>query len=206
MTYPTNYIEQLLYANNLQARLDAISAKVSKVTVRSFRTPVQSEWEDAYFKQTGNPPPIPVGVKLVWYNYQSNEARLFSTSYDLNGGLTSSGTVREAVDNTYSRPPFRFLAKSTNTTGYGYANTNNGFIFGSITSLGGTDETIMARMDLTQWSQRGLMGLFVNYEIRATANPMNLSFLFSGKGQLSVDSLPIEPSLATNSNKNSTTN
>lgn len=206
MAYPVNYLEQLLYVNNIQKRIETTERLLDKITVRSFYPPTQQMWEDAYFSRTNTPPPIPVGVKLVWYNLLNCDARLYQTVYDENGGTTSSGTVYEAVDSSYDRGAIRFLAKSTYTTGFGYANTNEAFIFGSIASLGATDETMMVRMDLTRWSKRHLVGMYIFYEVRATTTPMNLNFLFSGKGQLTIDNIPVQPAIGSATHLNESTN
>lgn len=193
MTFPANYIEQRFAVDRLVQRVTQAESKTAKVTIRSFYEPTQKEWEDAYVQKTSRKPPIPPGVKLVWYDLRRMYPKLYSTAYDQDGGLTSSGQVYEYTDHGYQRSPLRFLAKSNIHTGFGWANGKEPFIAGKIDFS--SPSGYMFKINMDMWSRRGLISLLIFYELKAAAASNTLQFLITTKTANNVQPLdaPTQP-------------
>ena len=104
-----NYIEQMLWYDKFRTSLDALKAVNRVIYFPKFSQPTQAEWEAAYTRQTGLVPPIIPGSKLAWMDLKSGIIKQFTTTFDLNNGELSSGTVYPMINRDYDQGSLRLI-------------------------------------------------------------------------------------------------
>ena len=108
MTWPVNYIEKARYYTQMVDELNSLTAQAQTITIHAFTQPTQQEWEDAYFNQIGQLPPIQPGAKLFWYDAKNGIPKRFSTVFSPDG-VTIDPLVRRHLPASQPRSCFRFL-------------------------------------------------------------------------------------------------
>lgn len=179
-SWPVNWMEQALYVNQLSERLGRLEKIQKTVLIRSRTVPTRAQFESAYLAQTGYSLPIEVGTKLLWLNLYRNEITGFSTAYDLEGGLISSGDIYPLEDiRAQSRGHIRLLGVSG--AGASWWNPYHN------TALRGEGaHGVFIDVDAKVASQAGLMSFLVlfsadapevkfTYQVRSTSDPLETS-------------------------------
>ena len=105
--WPRSRIEQIIHLQEMDALVSKLELAQTSIVVSAYNQPVRSDWESAYISKGGSPP-IPPGTQLFWYNMRSGFMEPFMTTFDRDGGLTSSGEVYSAAT-PQNKQPFRFL-------------------------------------------------------------------------------------------------
>jgi hypothetical protein len=168
MTIPTNWpvswMEQSLYVAEIERRIRRLQRIKRSIVVHSRDEPSQAQFEAAYVAQTGFPLPIEVGTKLCWFDLRRGQMRAYSTAYDIQDGLYSSGQVYPMVDvDADSKGQIRLIGvrADTNTWKDPYVNVENG--------------GMNIRLDPTRALKKGLMAYMVIFE----ANSAEVAFTYS---------------------------
>ena len=102
-------VEQLLILKSLEDRLTALELSRSGILISAYRQPTRQDWESRY-KALGGTLPIVPGTKLCWLNLRSNLIETFTTVFDNDNGLSSSGEVYDYVS-LENVSPVRFLGQ-----------------------------------------------------------------------------------------------
>jgi hypothetical protein len=191
--WPRNIIEQQAWMDRLDKTVQQVEKRATEVTLVQANEPIQQEWEDAYFEQTGFPPPIPQGTSLFWWGLDSGKLKRYATVKDTEGGLDSSYSVRPFISNPTPRSPFRAIGHFVNGrmmngyTGITLRRTLNASVY----------TPISIHIDPKVWADRGLAGIMMIFSARCdnytTADAPRLCFQFSLDNGGGADYMWFEP-------------
>jgi hypothetical protein len=150
--WPDSSIDQQVFLQSLEDRLIKLRNAVKPIVVHKFIEPSQDDWEQAWSTASGYYPPIPPGVKLLWYDLSSGTMRQYATCHNLSSGLDSDGTVYPVrTDYENDGDYFRFLG-----------NLHMEGAFQSAYFRGnGTDRSLYINPKL--WQQKGLRKIIIEF-------------------------------------------
>lgn len=161
--WPINYMEQALYVAELIRRKEIVEKTLKPVHIVSFTKPTRQEWETAFTRQTGKSLPILPGTRLCWNNPFAGRVTAYSTAYDLNNGLESSGDIYNYVaPDQYNRGAFRLLAVASAAsparpaTDYWVYDQKMGHVSGYTAG-----SFLLCPLDLVRESKRGLLQIWI---------------------------------------------
>lgn len=169
--WPVNYIEQYSFMEEVQKNIANIKARSKQVIIKSLIEPTQRQWEDAYFVYTGQPSPIEVGTKLIWFNLKSGRPKLYTTINDLNGGLNSSGTVYPYIKRNRKTNGFRLIGSIRNGRMVNVFDQLNAYyaVGTSIQDYG----VVYLLADAHKWAELQLHSLLILFSFKITSAPAN---------------------------------
>lgn len=160
--WPESGPDQDVFLANLQRRLDNLRHAIKPVVVPKFFEPSQADWEQAWSLATGLFPPIPPGVKLLWYDLSAGEMREYTVTYNLGNGTDSDGTVFPAHPGTDDASYFRFLGSLS----------RRGTMLSAFAKPDSTITTLMVNPDI--WMRRGLLRIIIEFALDVTTAAMEL--------------------------------
>jgi len=164
------YMEQALLVQKMSEEVVKLEKSRKTVLLRQFFTPTKAEWEDAWLSQTTLPLPIPVGAKLIWYNTERSLAKRYTVTNDTGNGASSSGTPLPFVNPARSNSAIRLIAEMfAFDPSHARLNTQNphNFVY-SINNSATPSRTYNILMDWRDWMNRGLVGLWVVFQLRSS--------------------------------------
>lgn len=151
--WPYSEIDQQVFIAELEARLLRLRNSIKPLVVHKYTVPTQSDWERQWVSVSGSPPPIPPGLRLLWYDLSSGQMRPFYSCHNLANGTDSDGTVYPAKADNADGDCFRFLG----TIG------RNGSLESAFFKGDNTTTTLYLNQEL--WRQRGLLRLIVEVSL-----------------------------------------
>ena len=160
--WPESGPDQDVFLANLQRRLDNLRYAIKPVVVPKFFEPSQTDWEQAWSLATGLFPPIPPGVKLLWYDLSAGEMREYTVTYNLGNGTDSDGTVFPIHPSTTDASYFRFLGSLS----------RRGTMLSAFAKPDNTITSLMINPDI--WMRRGLLRIIIEFALDVTTSGMKL--------------------------------
>lgn len=100
--WPRSNLEQELATRELEKLVARLTHTRQSLVIHSYTEPNRQQWEAQYRTVLSGEPPIPPGLRLCWHDMRNNIMRQYGTTFDLQNGTRSSGTIYETIRNQTS--------------------------------------------------------------------------------------------------------
>ena len=184
--WPVSGPDQDVYTSDLAKQVAKLRHSIKPIVVHKFFEPTQTDWEQKWSLKTGLYPPIPPGVKLLWYSLSSGEMRYYTTVWNLDNGVDYDGTVYPVRPSTEDTSYFRFLGDLG----------RRGTLLSAFSKPDTTITTLV--LDPLMWVQKGLLRLVIEFSLTITTSSVQLRLSqgnasYSNDYQTYEDASPLAP-------------